>query len=698
MAEGAAPMFYAGRVETLINWYEEIPGSLRPGFPILLLFVARAMIVLGRTGEAMPLLHQAEALFKQQSDAERALFAAVERANVCYTWGHYADTLAQAQEVLEQATDYPEPSALAHQLAGLAYLELGQPQEAVEHLRAALALCQKLGLLQETTTSYMNLSLALNRQGKLGESLDCLEQAIKLSRQAGPSHHLAMALNNVAYERYYLAGDYVQARDHLREALDVARLTGSSREQVFAMLSMADLYRDLGAVQEARELYAQARDLARRAGHTALVNYALLGDSLAVLRGDGDVIEAIGRASQARDQARGREDVYQLGLSYLALGLAHLETGELSTALQEIERGRDWLEQSDARRDLTRACVLQARALQLCGNQEGALEVLRQALDLGIETQTFHHLVVEGQRVFDLFRRLDRRNQGDRRTTRIMDRIRALPNAARDAIGGIAPTALPYTPKLRLYGFGPGRAEIDGHEVPTSAWQSRTPRHLIFYLLLHAPCSLEHILKVFWPGVDKSSARPTFHVVKQRVNRALGRRMITYVDNKYHLAWDPDCWFDVGAFESLLNGKDGRLERLKAATALYQGEFLNDYDAEWASAIRIHLRMRYRNALVELGELYMEQDEFAEGFSVLCRATPVDNLYEPASRALMRLYASDGRRDSALRHYERLRDYLRQDVGTVPDDQTQSLYEAIQTGASAAQLTELAQTFPAISA
>ncbi len=403
-------------------------------------------------------------------------------------------------------------------------------------------------------------------------------------------------------------------------------------------------------------------------------------------------------ASQARDQARGREDVYQLGQSCLALGLVHLETGDLSAALQEIERGRDWLEQSGARRDLTRAYVLQARALEAAGDKENALEALRRALEIGIETQTFHHLVVEGQRVFDLFRRLRRSNLNDQRPARIMDRIRVLPDAARDAIGGIAPTALPYTPKLRLYGFGPGRAEIDGHGVPTSAWQSRTPRRLVFYLLLYAPCSLDQILDVFWPGVGKKSARSTFHVVKQRVNRALERRLIIYVDKKYHIAWDPDCWFDVGAFESLLNGSDGRLVRLKEAVALYQGNFLSGYDVEWCRAMGIHLDMRYRNALVELGELYIERGKFAEGFSVLCRATPVDNLYEPASRALMRLYASDGRRDSALRHYESLQDYLRQDVGTVPDARTQSLYLAIQAGASAARLAELAQTFPPISA
>jgi DNA-binding SARP family transcriptional activator len=211
------------------------------------------------------------------------------------------------------------------------------------------------------------------------------------------------------------------------------------------------------------------------------------------------------------------------------------------------------------------------------------------------------------------------------------------------------------------------------------------PRRLVLYLLLESPCSLDQILDVFWPGVERSAARPIFHVIKQRINRAVERRLVVFEEGKYHVAWDPDCWFDVRAFESLLNGRDGRLARLKEAVALY-------------IPIREHLSLRYRNALVELGELYIEHGNFAEGFMVLCRATPQGNLYEPASRALMRLYASDGRRESALRHYENLVEYLRQDVGTVPAPATRSLYRAIQKGASAAQLAQLAQDLGRVSA
>ena len=693
MEAGAEAMHHTGQAKALVVWYEMIPKSLRPEFPRLLLFVARALIFLGRADDALPLLHQAEATFDARGETEQAISVTLERAHVCHMRGHYADVLALTQEVLAKATNYLEPAARTHRLAGLAYLNLGRPEEAVRQLRSALGLCRELGLIRNAAISYMDLSFALSRLGKLSESLDCLEQAIHAFRQVGPSNHLALALNNVACERHYLAGNYDQALDYLREALDVARMTGSSREHAFTLLSIADIYRDLGALKEARELYAQAEKIARRLGHAVLVNFALMGTAQILLRTD-DVVEALGMAAQARKQAEGRGDIYQIGLSCLTLGAAHLKAGDPQTALAEIERGRDQLEKSDARRDLTRAYILLAHARQASGDVKSASEALDQALDIGIETQTFHYLVVEGQRVFDLFKQLCQRNPADRRPAHIMDRIRVLPDVARKVIGGFAPTALPFAPTLRLYGFGQGQAERDGRLIPISAWRSRMPRRLMFYLLLNGPCSLSQILQTFWPDTARNMARSTFHVIKQRINQAVGRRFVVHVGGLYQIAWDPDCWFDMHVFESLLDGHDGgRQARLEEAVSLYREDFMSGYDAEWCRPVRERLWMCYRNALVELGELLMEKGAFADSFSVLSKAAPIDNLYEPASRALMRLYASDGNRDAAMRHYQSLEQQLRQDLGIAPAVETQALCQAIREGADASQLAQMAQTW-----
>jgi ATP/maltotriose-dependent transcriptional regulator MalT len=673
MENGARSLYLFGRLKTLIAWYEDVPAPLRAEFPRLLLFTARAMVDLGRTDEALPLLRQAEATFDERAETEEKLYATLQRVIIWHTWGRYADALAAAQEVLK-TTNLPAPTAEAQRLAGLACLNLGRSGDAINHLSQSLDLYRELGLLKEMAMTYLELSLALLRLGRLNEGWANQDKAVNLLRQLGPSKYLAIALNNIACERYYLESDYVQTLTLLREALDVARAAGSPRAQTLVLLSTADLYRDLGALQEARRLYTQAKEIAQQLGHADLVNFALLGDAQALLQ-IGDAVEALGVAAQAYDQAQRRGYAYQFGLSYLMLGMVRLDTGNHQAALTEIEHGRDELVKSGARRDLTRAYMLLARARRATGDIKGALEALGQALDVGIETRTFHYLVIEGRCIFDLLKQMLRQNPADRRPAQIMDRIRALPDTARKVVGSLTSTTL-LQPALRFYGFGPGNAEKDGNSI---IWHSAKARYLIFYLLSHPPRSRDQIFRIFWPDAERDAARSAFHWTKSQARRALNRSLIVYQDSLYRVVWDPDCWFDVTAFESLLEeqGED-RQARLEEAVSLYQGDFLEDYDAEWCLPIRERLRIRYRDALLELSECYAEQREFAAAVSTLSRAMAVDDLHEPVVRALMRLYALDGRPGLALDIFHQLTRRL-QKMRAFPEQETQSLYRSIQT-------------------
>jgi DNA-binding SARP family transcriptional activator len=92
--------------------------------------------------------------------------------------------------------------------------------------------------------------------------------------------------------------------------------------------------------------------------------------------------------------------------------------------------------------------------------------------------------------------------------------------------------------------------------------------------------------------------------------------------------------------------------------------------------------LRYRDALLELGELWIIGGEFERALSTLCQAVAVDELHEPAIRALMRLHALDGRRHAALNLFNKLEQQLRQNLGASPAPETQALYLAIQTGSA----------------
>jgi LuxR family maltose regulon positive regulatory protein len=679
MDAGLVPLFCIGRMETLVDWYEAVPESLRPEFPRLSLFAARALSHLGRPDEALPALGRAEAEFKERGEVEKALFAALTRANIWHVWGRHAEVLTLAQRVLDEAADYSAPAADAHRLAGIACLALGQLEEAVNHFRASLDLCRELGLVYEMGLVYMDLALALMRLGQLSEGWACQDRAVEINRQTGPSSHLAMMLNDIAYDRYYLTGDYAPALEYLTEALEIARSVGASRPQVFAMLTTADLYRGLGAVEQAAELYRKAEEIARQLGDLSLISFAVDGLAQCQIL-SGKTVEALGLAIQARDLLQDQENVWQLGVTSLTLSAARLAAGDPTKALADIEHGRDLLAQSRSRRDLTRAYMLLARVREATGDLAGALKALDKALNVGIETQTFHYLVVEGQRAFDLLKQFQKQNPADRRPAEILQRIRALPDVAREVVGGLAPDALPHPPMLRFCGFGPGSVERDGEPLSGPVWQSALARYILFYLLVHPPRNRDQIAATFWPDTSRDRAKAIFHTVKHQAHRALGRSVIVYEQGLYLVELEPDCWFDVTAFESLLDGQDKRQARLEEAVALYRGDFLEDYDAEWCLPMRERLRLRFRDALLELGECQTDQGQFERAFVTLSQAVEIDDLHEPASRALMRLYALDGRSHAALIHYEQLVQRLQKELGTRPASETQALYQAIRDG------------------
>ncbi len=103
----------------------------------------------------------------------------------------------------------------------------------------------------------------------------------------------------------------------------------------------------------------------------------------------------------------------------------------------------------------------------------------------------------------------------------------------------------------------------------------------------------------------------------------------------------------------------------RAAVDLYAGELLpaDRYEA-WAEDRREELRQKYLPLLVELGGLCEERGEFEAGIEALAKAAAEQPTHEGAHAGLMRLYARSGRRDEALRQYERLRRELRRGLAS----------------------------------
>jgi hypothetical protein len=123
-------------------------------------------------------------------------------------------------------------------------------------------------------------------------------------------------------------------------------------------------------------------------------------------------------------------------------------------------------------------------------------------------------------------------------------------------------------------------------------------------------------------------------------------------------------------------------EALAQATALYRGDFLEGLSVreprfeEWLITQRELLRELALEALAKLLAHQTKTGATQQAIQTAVRPRP-DPLQEAVHRALMRLYAQQGRRGAALRQYQICVAELQRELGQEPEAPTKRLYEEI---------------------
>ncbi|HXH83419.1 MAG TPA: AAA family ATPase [Candidatus Tectomicrobia bacterium] len=146
---------------------------------------------------------------------------------------------------------------------------------------------------------------------------------------------------------------------------------------------------------------------------------------------------------------------------------------------------------------------------------------------------------------------------------------------------------------------------------------------------------------------------------------------------------------DAVEFERL--AREGTPEALAAAAALYRGDLLEGLAIdqppfeEWLRAERERLRELALEVLAALVAHHTRTGDTARAIQAALRLVALDPLQEVAHRALMRLYASAGRRGAALRQYQFCVDVVQRELGAEPEPETQRLYRSILAAPSTAR-------------
>jgi ATP/maltotriose-dependent transcriptional regulator MalT/DNA-binding SARP family transcriptional activator len=677
----AAHLFDLGRWDTLAGWIDALPEPVRAAQPSLLIHRAKIHSDRGEYERALALCTQAERAMVAANDRAGQAYAVAMKGYVLRIQGHYAEGIAHSEEALNlvpgSSVEERAAMALAQKNIGLCRFrqaKLAQGQAALEealHLYEGLNASYDVGMVQH------DLGLGHELMWDLDGAIRHYDAALLCWQQLGSPGPWANTLNGLGVV-YSLQGRYEEASRTLDEALNKAQKAGDSRVEAFIWASLGDLYHDLGAYERAQQSFAQAAEIAERSRVGFILTYATNGlGNLSRLQ--SDPIGAGKQLRKALDLAREHGSDYERSLCYTSLGILAAERNDLTTARQQLDQAVQVFEAGGFQRDLALACLHRAQVAFQAGDGERALIDLSRALALVEQLGFDQFLVVEGQRLSRLLGYAE--EQGVRPD--VLPGLLARIEAHRVRVAARPEPTVRQEPQqsLTILGLGAPEVRLGGKTIQ---WETSQSRDVLFCLLQHAQgLRKEEMGALFWPDHPPRRLDGIFRSTLYRLRRAAFREIVLFEDGLYRFNWQCDRWFDVEAFEKLLdqaeatNALGQASEFLEEALSLYRGEYLQGVYADWCSIERERLRERYLTALEALARMHANRGSLQRAIEEYQRLVARDPYRESAHRELMRCHYRLGDRFAAIKQYQFCAQILREDLGLSPAPETEELYLTI---------------------
>lgn len=680
MSAIAFDLYLGNQFATLMAWREQLPDAVLAKQPRLALYQSRAAYKLGQREASLALTEIAEAGYRAAGDIEGLAFSLLQRCQIQLSQGQAGDALALAESTLAMIGDSQPQAALeAHRILGMAYIDRADLRKAFLHLDRAL------GLSDAQSSTYMRalvrtgLAHCISMMGQLTEAVRLNREAVAIWRQVGSDAGLADELNDLGFHLLAL-GQYDESLCCLQEALALSRQTGLRQAEAVALVNLGELTRDLDLLDQAADYLDQGHRLARSIDSAFLTAYSLEAQGL-VRRAQGRRAEAVAAVEAALTLAVEQGSDYQIGRYRASLGLVRAESAAAVAWMDDFEAAIALLTTLGSPVELHRVLLFRACALYETGAVPESLAAIGELLDI-VEVETEAQVFVSAGKAARALLTAARKTAEGSRLQRIRDILRRFA-ALDEVVARLYPlTVTPRRnagPALRVYGFGPGRVDLNGEAIPASAWGSVTARQLLFYMLIHNVRSREQIFADFWPELSAQKAKTSFHTTKFRLNRALGMDAIDFDGQLYTLHPDLQVWFDVASFRASLSAWRGAqdVDALERATALYSGDFLTDCYSDWCGVEREALRMQCIEALEALAERLLGRRQYRRAVHALRQALTLDPTREAFHQQLMRAYALSGERSTALAQYERCVTQLREGLDATPSKTTVQLYRRI---------------------
>lgn len=673
------------------DWLNLIPEEFLHKDPRLLLILADIHDVSGEKQQPGQLLDTVEALLRKESLEDSSPLSS--------TWAELY--ILRAKLLFSQK-------------------DIQHAQELCQKVLHTLPADQRLLHIKALQCLGVGLMLA---SGGIPQSIVHLQHALHLSKQQKEEAQVAV-LHRQLGTAYTWQGNYILAEHYQQRAYAIWEQMDNPRGIIYSLIAIGQLKRRQGFTQEAEELLTKALSLAHNR-HQFSSGEAFAFEGLGELARDlGQYTQALSYFEDSLNIARTLNDIYLLHCDLCHLASVHAFMNDVHTAqflltqvvlekqeessyeglLYYLAQSSIFLAQShygQAQETLENTVLLGQQAgmtlfhikallnLALCflrqGEQCKAIEVSKQVLEMNRQSDHDYTIQVEVHRFPELQALLDQAALQDKSSKGELGTDEASVKLEKDSIF----QSKQDLSRLRILALG--EPQVFSDEIPVTRWRMARAMELYFFLLENArPLRKEQILVALWPDAESEKIDQIFRSTIYYLRKALGKDCLEYTAGLYHLnlarVYEDRIWYDVAIFDTCYSEAKKALEQEDdeaAATAftqmldLYTGDYLQPFYSDWCISRRDQLRQAYIDALHHLALIYWRREDYEGSLQHWQHLISLDICFEKAHYGIMRCYWRQGKRELALRQYQRYCHILQEELQATPGAALQKLYRRI---------------------
>ncbi len=329
---------------------------------------------------------------------------------IAYSQSDVKKSMARGKEalVLAQKLGDAAREAKAHQIVGNGFMNQEQPENGLEHFRAAAAVSRRLDDRFEVARSSLYIGNILMDLDRMPEAAEVLKEALRFFEAIENQRGIATAAQNLG-SVYSQLGDYPQALQFQLRALKTAEAMGDKQFQANALNSIGNIHDSLGDHAKSLEYSRRANRLFHEANDLFGVASSLgnMGKSYWEM---GKRTEALRHYRESLQAARKIPSRYLESVAINNMAVIYMQDKQFTKAIAMFQEAAA-MDRETKRLDSLATCLVNiGECYFLMGQPAPAERHYRQALAIAEEIQDSEMIQTVNEKLSGLFEK-----QGDYR-------------------------------------------------------------------------------------------------------------------------------------------------------------------------------------------------------------------------------------------------------------------------------------------